>query len=525
MSSLFLLLVVVVVAGLSATRWAARMAPLFSELPAKTLIATLLAALGAAAEYGAVAAPGWLVSVAAVVGPVYVFGPLLLVYAVRAGAWRPAKAVLGLLYWTEGGRAALGRLLAQAALREGQPEVALELAPQHDAVLLAQAHLLEGDWEAVLAVEVPPQLEGADNAHMVAAARVEALLELGRVEEARIEFAVLRTRYAAGAAGPLGHRAVVLSDARLRAHDGDFDGVRELLEQPLVGVQPAILYGILGRGAEQAGLRDLAVRAYTAAFAQASGRQQERAAADLRRLGVEAERVPQRRRTAYATFALVAALAAAYGLQVWLDEAVGLLGAFGTAFEPSSLVAAFLNSLPMLPAADAWWRYLSYAFLHANFVHLAFNLWVLYDVGRHYELRRSWGDLLATFTLGTAAGAWLTTIFQAGQPVILVGASGGVLGVAGGLLAEALFSRSQADKLLLRSLLQWMAMLLVFSLVVPGVSLWGHVGGVVGGFVYGSLRSRLPLGPRFAQAAGLLSVGLILLALYAATSTVLPLVL
>jgi membrane associated rhomboid family serine protease len=58
---------------------------------------------------------------------------------------------------------------------------------------------------------------------------------------------------------------------------------------------------------------------------------------------------------------------------------------------------------------------------------------------------------------------------------------------------------------------------------VPGVSLWGHVGGVLGGFVYGVVRLRLPLGRRFADAAGLLSVALLALAVYASLSTVLPL--
>src|SRR5690606_23174688 len=100
---------------------------------------------------------------------------------------------------------------------------------------------------------------------------------------------------------------------------------------------------------------------------------------------------------------------------------------------------------------------------------------------------------------------------------------GGILGVAGALLAEALFSRSAADRLLLRSLLQWMALLLVFSVAVPQVSLWGHAGGVLGGVVYGLVRTRLPLGARFSQAAGMLSVGLMLLALVAAVTTVLPL--
>ncbi|MFA5552167.1 MAG: rhomboid family intramembrane serine protease [Trueperaceae bacterium] len=523
MSSVFLLLAVVVVAGLSATRWAARMAPLWSEFPAKTLCATVLAGLAAAGEYGAVQMPGWFIAVATVVGPIYVFGPLLLVYLVRNGGWRPATVFLKLLYWTQEGRSALGRLLAQAALQEGDPEAALALSPVRDALLMTQAHLLEGDWEAVLGVEEARSGGGADNAHLVAAARIEALLELGRPEEARREFELLQGRFAAGAQGPLGHRAVVLSEARLKAYEGDLNGVQALLAQPLVGVRPETLYRVLGAAAERAGRRDAATRAYLAAFANGKGRLRERARRDLQRLGVEPTETVQRRRHSYATYALIVVLAAAYAAQVGFDRSYGLVRALGTLFQPSNVVAAFLQGLPALPAADAWWRYLSYAFLHGNFIHLAFNLWVLYDIGRHYELRRSWGDMLAAFTLGTAAGAWLTTLFQAGQQLVLVGASGGILGVAGALLAEALLGRSQADRMLLKSLVQWMAILLLFSVAVPGVSLWGHVGGVAGGFVYGLLRLRLPLGQRFAQAAGVLSVGLLALSVYASLTTVLPL--
>ena len=500
------------------------MAPLWSEFPAKTLCATLLAGLAAAAEYGAIGAPAWVITAAVILGPLFVFGPLLLVYLVRNGGWRPALLILKLLYWTKEGRGALGRLLAQAALQEGQPEAALALSEQRDSLLLAQAHLLEGEYEAVLEVEPPaPAAAVADNAHLVAAARVEALLELGRAGEARAEFNALRTRFDAGKQGPLGHRAVVLSEARLKAHDGDFEAVRVLLEQPLVGARPENLYRILGTAAERSGRRDVAAKAYAAAFANSKGKQRERARQDLARLGVEPTRVVEKRRWAYATYILAGVLAAAYIAQITFDNSYGLVRALGTLFQPSYVVAAFLQGLPALPAADAWWRYLSYAFLHGNLIHVGFNLWVLYDIGRHYELRRGWGDMLAAFTLGTAAGAWLTTIFQAGQQLILVGASGGILGIAGALLAEALLGRSQSDKLLLRSLVQWMAILLLFSLAVPGVSLWGHVGGVAGGFVYGLVRIRLPLGPRFAQAAGLLSISLLVLAVYAALTTVLPL--
>jgi membrane associated rhomboid family serine protease len=112
-------------------------------------------------------------------------------------------------------------------------------------------------------------------------------------------------------------------------------------------------------------------------------------------------------------------------------------------------------------------------------------------------------------------------MMQAGQPLVLVGASGGVLGVAGALLADALLNRSGADMTLVRSLLQWMALILLFS-VLPGVSLWGHAGGVLGGFVYGAVRGRVP-GRATGTVLGSVAAGLLALALFSAVSTMVPL--
>jgi rhomboid protease GluP len=220
---------------------------------------------------------------------------------------------------------------------------------------------------------------------------------------------------------------------------------------------------------------------------------------------------------------LGAVLALTYLVQVLADKYIGLLSVGGQGIHASSVVAAFVQGVPGVPDANVWWRYLTYAFIHGSILHIGLNVWVLLDIGRLYERRRGWGDVLAAFTLGTAAGALATTIFQAGQPLVLLGASGGILGVAGALLAEAALSRSASDRLLLRSLLQWVALLLVFSIAIPGVSLWGHVGGIVGGFVYGAVRLRSGVGQRFSQAAGWFCAGLLALAVISALTSVVPL--
>ena len=99
-------------------------------------------------------------------------------------------------------------------------------------------------------------------------------------------------------------------------------------------------------------------------------------------------------------------------------------------------------------------------------------------------------------------------------PPGVVGASGGVLGIGGALLADALRGRSARDRLLTRSLVQWIAFIVIFSVAVPGVSLWGHVGGLVGGLLWGFIRQGLPQTPRIDLGVGVVSLVLLGYALF-----------
>lgn len=555
-----LLLVLVAVGGIYAFGRSLRLAPLVSEFPLSTLAATVLAGAVAMWLIGASGATAWpppphaLVVVVAVVGVAHVFGPPLLVALVRAGRSSVATRVLRLLYRSPSGAASVGRLLGQAAVQVGDPVAARELfgfssdssvtdsrEGSATPVALAQVLRLERDWQGVLDLGKWPVGDGSagsqparqgrgqpavvGNEWLLAEARIEALVELDRLPEAEGEVRAMSAAFEAEPASqtPLAFRTLNLSRARLAAAHGDFEGARAQVQQPMVGVGPATLYGILGRAADRAGARDVAVKLYTQACAEARGRPRGFYEAEVVRLGgtVPPPTSTVARTKTPVTLVMVAVIAAAYGAQVLVDRLRGVVSVLGQHMDTSSVIAAYVQGIPGLPAAGAWWRYLSYAFLHGNLLHVGFNLWVLFDIGRMYERRRGWGDLVAAFTLGTAAGAWLTSVMQAGQPLVLVGASGGILGLAGALLADALFGRRGPDMTLVRSLLQWMALILLFSML-PGVSLWGHAGGVLGGFVYGAVRGRLPLRV-VGRALGAVAAGLLIVAVATAVTTIVPL--
>src|SRR5690606_18135941 len=236
---------------------------------------------------------------ALVIGPVYVFAPLLLLALVRAGRATPALALMRLLYWTGNGRRAVGRLLAQAAVQVGDAEAAVRLSDDADGVLLAQARRLERDWEGVLAATLQSSAAGGggspegaapgaaapDNVALGYEARVEALLALGRLPEAEAEVARLTRFFESGHDSPLVFRALTLAQARLAAELGDVERVRQLLTQPMVGASPATLYAVMARAAERAGRADVAVKLLSQAHSAAAGALRERLADDILRLG------------------------------------------------------------------------------------------------------------------------------------------------------------------------------------------------------------------------------------------------
>lgn len=518
MSEAALLLLVVAVTGIYVVRWTRRLAPPGSELPVKTLAATALAAAVVLAEFTPLRAGASLRAAAVVLGPLYVFAPLALTTLARAGWFGLARGITDLLYWTPSGRDGIRRLLTQVALRRGDADAAAHTVPGEAPLLQAQLHALREEWDEVL--RLPVGGEG-DNVALAEGVRVQALLALDRVEEAEGVVSRLRERALREDAGPILTRVAQVASARLAAARGRLAEAQRALTPTPAGVPPHELFALLAQAAERGG-HGAAGELWTRAYVAAPPPLRERFARKLRQHDRQVPSLQVRRPVG--TSVLTVVITAAYLAQVAIDRFAPALPTPLGRLDPSTAAAAFLVNIPAVPQGEAWWRFLSYAFVHGNLVHILLNAWVLYDVGRMYELRRGWGDLVAAFALGTAMGAYLTVVAQGGQVVVLVGASGGVLGVAGALLADVLRGRGAADRVLTRSLIQWMGLIALLSVAIPNVSLWGHVGGVVGGLLWGFVRQGLPAAPGVGRTAGAVAAGALALAAVAAGSVAMALV-
>ena len=132
-----------------------------------------------------------------------------------------------------------------------------------------------------------------------------------------------------------------------------------------------------------------------------------------------------------------------------------------------------------------YWRFATYSFLHFNGVHLLLNVLLLFWVGRIVE---SWVGIAyaaAIYVSSVLASATVILLFHNLHPKAgaTVGASGGIFG----LLAAALIIsyRHSADSFDRQSRLRtwlWIALLAGLGIsFLPGISMAGHVGGLIGG--------------------------------------------
>jgi membrane associated rhomboid family serine protease len=139
-----------------------------------------------------------------------------------------------------------------------------------------------------------------------------------------------------------------------------------------------------------------------------------------------------------------------------------------------------------------WWRAFTALFVHFNLLHLALNMWALWNVGRISERLFGTGTLLFIYT-ATGLLASLSSI--AWDPSLSsVGASGAIFGVFGAFLAFLGRQRREIPAAILRkhwvSTLAFVLFNLVNGAVQPGIDNAAHVGGLFGGFVLGYILAR-----------------------------------
>jgi membrane associated rhomboid family serine protease len=177
------------------------------------------------------------------------------------------------------------------------------------------------------------------------------------------------------------------------------------------------------------------------------------------------------------TYALVAINVAVEVAQLATGGTLG--GAGGTLVEHGALSRATVNNGEV-------WRLVTSGFLHAGLLHLLFNMLSLYIVGGILEPAVGRVRFAVIYFVSLLAGSFGALVAQ--PHGLTLGASGAVFGVMG---AAAVVLRSRGIDVMQSGLGIWIILNLVLSFR-PGISIGGHIGGLIGGAVLAYLMVEAP---------------------------------
>jgi membrane associated rhomboid family serine protease len=182
-----------------------------------------------------------------------------------------------------------------------------------------------------------------------------------------------------------------------------------------------------------------------------------------------------RRASQGATEALVTKTLIAINVAIYL---VGAVQGAGLNNPGGRLFAKLWLDGPEVAQGD-WWRLITAAFLHANLIHIGFNMLALWWFGapvEQYLGRARFVGLYIASGLAGSAGALFTT------KGVTVGASGAIFGILG---AMAILEWAQTGRLLGGNAVTLIVINLAIGIAYNSsggnISIGGHIGGLAGG--------------------------------------------
>lgn len=131
--------------------------------------------------------------------------------------------------------------------------------------------------------------------------------------------------------------------------------------------------------------------------------------------------------------------------------------------------------------AGQWWRLLSASFIHIGYQHLILNLIFIYFLGKIVENNFGHWRFMFIFLISGIAGNLFSFAFDTG---LSAGSSTVIFGLFGAYFSlyfaypNNMEIRQQSSSFVILILFN-----LLFDIFMPSISLVGHLGGLVGGFL------------------------------------------
>jgi membrane associated rhomboid family serine protease len=138
-------------------------------------------------------------------------------------------------------------------------------------------------------------------------------------------------------------------------------------------------------------------------------------------------------------------------------------------------------------AAGQWERLITSGFVHYGLIHIGFNMVILYRFGAMLEPLLGRIRMVALYAAALLAGSLGAVLLT--PTVFTGGASGAVFGLIG---AAAVGMRQRGIDVWQSGVGPLIALNLIFTFAIPGISIGGHLGGLIAGAAVGGVMLRNP---------------------------------
>jgi membrane associated rhomboid family serine protease len=165
-----------------------------------------------------------------------------------------------------------------------------------------------------------------------------------------------------------------------------------------------------------------------------------------------------------------------------MASGAGATGGLGA----SSVVQNFALFGPSVANGEVY-RLLTAGFLHAGLFHLLVNMYSLWILGNLLEPAIGRVRFLLIYFVALLAGSFGALIVT--PNAVTVGASGAIFGL---MSAGVVVLRHRGIDPMQSGLPLWIGINLVFSFAVAGISVGGHIGGLIGGALAAVVLFELP---------------------------------
>jgi membrane associated rhomboid family serine protease len=195
--------------------------------------------------------------------------------------------------------------------------------------------------------------------------------------------------------------------------------------------------------------------------------------------------------TPYVTYSLVAANLIIFLLSHDLSR-------FGRTSLKGSVLQDYALRGPEIDILGEWWRVVTSGFLHFDFRHVAFNMIVLFLLGRRVERRVGAARMVGIYFVSMLAGSFGALLLS--PTAATAGASGAVYGL---MSAAYIAERTAGGDPWNDGLGSLIIINLIFTFMSPSISIGGHLGGLAGGAIVTYVMGRAALsGVQGRKAAG-----------------------